>query len=821
MSPPAVAGMAVRTLLRGGQRVGLAVVCIAFGGMSLVALQLLAAQVSRPIEVDPRLLVGGDVAVERPGRRLTPADLAALARLQAEGRLVAVTPVAFEPALLLRPGETGSVSIVARTLGVDPARFPLVGHLRLQHGAPLALLLRLPGSAVVTRDLAVRMGLEVGQPFTLGGGAAARPARLALTGIVEAMPDLRGDTILVSLETARQLAGSDSPATGALLLGLTRTGQAVLEAEGWTVETPEAAVASVKDTLGLFALMLRGAGLLGLLVGGIGVAHTLQVLLARRREEVAALKTVGWRRRHLVALFGLEALLLGLAGSLLGAGTAVGLSAGLGALLARTGVLLVHWQPEPGIILRGELAGMATALLFALLPILQASAVRPSLLLRQQAAEGARRSWAEQTGLVLVVAALMVGVCAAVTGSVREALVVVGATLAALPLLGLVLGGAVAGLSRLPLPGGGLVLLARRNLQRQPVRAAFALVALCIGVFTIGFAGTVLAGATGQVAQRELAREGPNVRVLAPAAHAERVREALAAEGVADVRLHTQVTATVRGQDGAPLPGLRQLQGRAAGTPPWDMEVEGAPWGSALDGAYVPEPARARVGSTLTVEGPRGAPRAVRVVGTWRARPLAGLAHQRPSGLLVPEPLALELGGGEARMVATGAAPPGRLEALSLALGRALPDAFAVTTAEVSAAVQRTVKSLYAFVVAVAGLALLAGAVLVANTTGLALLDRRRELGVLKAVGFSSTEVLRAVLWENALLGMLGGLAGLGAVGLGVALVNRASPRAHLALGVGQGVLLVAVAMVLAVGSAAAMAWRPTRVRPLAELREE
>src|SRR5207249_832156 len=57
---------------------------------------------------------------------------------------------------------------------------------------------------------------------------------------------------------------------------------------------------------------LEIAGLLALLIGGVGIVNTMQVLLSRRKTEIAMLKTAGYRRGDLYLLFGLEAGLLGL-----------------------------------------------------------------------------------------------------------------------------------------------------------------------------------------------------------------------------------------------------------------------------------------------------------------------------------------------------------------------------------------------------------------------------------------------------------------------------------------------------------------------------
>ena len=68
------------------------------------------------------------------------------------------------------------------------------------------------------------------------------------------------------------------------------------------------------------------AGLMALLIGGVGIVNTMQVLLSRRRVEIAMLKTTGYRRFDLYLLFGLEAAMLGFVGGAVGAAIAIGVS---------------------------------------------------------------------------------------------------------------------------------------------------------------------------------------------------------------------------------------------------------------------------------------------------------------------------------------------------------------------------------------------------------------------------------------------------------------------------------------------------------------
>lgn len=73
------------SLRGGGQRTFLAAACIAFGVLSLVALQRIAGTFSEAVLVDPRASLGGDLVAHRGGAALTPGDLALLASMTRAG----------------------------------------------------------------------------------------------------------------------------------------------------------------------------------------------------------------------------------------------------------------------------------------------------------------------------------------------------------------------------------------------------------------------------------------------------------------------------------------------------------------------------------------------------------------------------------------------------------------------------------------------------------------------------------------------------------------------------------------------------------------
>lgn len=73
----------------------------------------------------------------------------------------------------------------------------------------------------------------------------------------------------------------------------------------------------------------------------------------------------------------------------------------------------------------------------------------------------------------------------------------------------------------------------------------------------------------------------------------------------------------------------------------------------------------------------------------------------------------------------------------------------------------------------IASMALLVGIISVINTMLISVMERTRELGVLKAIGFTNWEIKGSILFESGILGLIGGLIGvtLGIIGI-IAIAN-------------------------------------------------
>ena len=826
---------ALRALKRGGQRTVLAIVCIAFGVMSLVAMQLVADNFTVVVMTDPRAEIGGDFQLKGPDSVISSAQLAEIDHLQAVGLLDHYSPLA-DTGLQMMSIANGDMYLLDNAIGLDPQRYPLVGEVSVSapRGATLVDLLRNADDAVVTRDLADKLGLHMGDRFTLSARTGSMPTTFTIRGIVSATPDHRGDTVYFNLQAARKLATWPDVVTQVSVTwsnsGAVQTQAAQLEAwrsAGWSITTPEDVInsSSRSQMTDVFGFMFRGAGILGLIVGGIGVATTLRVLLARRTLEIAMLKTLGYRKTDLIALFAVETLVLGATGGLIGAFVAVVISRQLTHLLARTGVMLFDYTADPTVIAGGVMIGIITTVVFGLYPIVSSSGVSPIALLRQLTDVPGQRKWQRYFSslvLFIILGALFTIVCAFIMNSIVEGVEIVVGGLLCLIVLGTLLGAALTLVASVPWPGSRMMTLARTNLKRQRVMLIFPLLALFAGVFAIGLAIVTVYSANDRVVSHQLPDTGVNMLVYARLQDEKQAVEQAEQAGVGDIHRVYQLPIYAYTAGGQKMNRLDKLAGYTSEDINSAFALSGESWKDDAEAVYVPYrlATQVQVGQLMTLQSSSGTQRVVHLGGYYTVTQ-ASLLSLDAGGVLAAQNLVTELGGDATSLTLTGTTSKDKLEDTKRAMRNALPLAIVVNLNDVNEISNRVLNNLFVFAVAVAGLALVAGAVLIANAVGLSMLQRQREMGILKAVGFSSADVLRMVALENSLLGFLGGIAGVAAVAIAVEVVNTLHPASQLVMSIPQVALLIVVSVLISGGVALATAWRPTQVRPMEVLRAE
>src|SRR6202022_2274430 len=89
-------------------------------------------------------------------------------------------------------------------------------------------------------------------------------------------------------------------------------------------------------------------------------------------------------------------------------------------------------------------------------------------------------------------------------------------------------------------------------------------------------------------------------------------------------------------------------------------------------------------------------------------------------------------------------------------IGKVTPNASVFSLADLTSFIDQQINNTLEVLILIASLSLLAGVIIIANAVALAMLERRRELGILKSVGYTSGTVLSEVLIENGVIGGLG-----------------------------------------------------------------
>lgn len=593
------------------------------------------------------------------------------------------------------------------------------------------------------------------------------------------------------------------------------------------------------DMLGRFIVVM---GLGALLIGGVGIVNTMLVMVGRRTLEIASLKTFGMKRRQIAALFSTEAILLGLMGSLLG--VVIGL--GLSLVVNRYGEALIQqplvWRFYPEAVTFGFVMGMVITLVFGVLPVLIASRVRPAIILRPNQNHIPRTSSFEIT-ISVVVLILVLGF---ITGQIVGPLVVralgddapntilIGILIVVIVLLTLALLVGVLWLivwvvGRLPAFGSVDLRLALRNLTARRTRTATTLLALSAGMFALSSISFFGLGAR-QILQFQFAETlGGNIMVV------PLVRQQIGQTLInlllsmqEDVNYNTQMGAffarlhTVDGnlivldegeRPGVTLPLLIRETDRPdlrSGTLLAGRDLEPGDFGQPVivlsEQSLVESAVREftlselGVGINSVVE--------MRINGQNYQFQVIGLVTSANSivpnfgGAFLP-PGVIDLDTAFARFNVLDVAPE-NVNNVLLRLS-SIPLLLAVDVTFLDSLMTRLLEQLSAIPTIVGLLSLGAAAVIMGNTVSLATLERRHQIGVLKAMGLKRKRVLRVMLLENTLIGLLGGVFGIAISSLLVSVMT--------ALGTGVPVPLPAKGQLLAVGLIAAsvlIAWGAT-----------
>ncbi|MGW9205845.1 ABC transporter permease [Embleya sp. NPDC055664] len=624
-------------------------------------------------------------------------------------------------------------------------------------------------------------GYRIGDRLRVVAGGGTLDATLVGTvHAVDARIRLGATLTLFDTPTAQRLFAA--PDTYDLITVAARPGTpdtALLDAvrplvpAGAEVVTGAALTAERRDlasagTAGLATGLLVFAGI-ALFVGTFIITNTFTMLIGRRTRELALLRAVGATRRQVTGSVRLEALITGLVGALLGLLLGVALAAGLLALLRDTdaapprGPLVVR----PGTILWSLVVGIGVTVAAAWLPTRKVARIAPMAALRANPPSPAGLFRRNLAGLLLIGVGVGGGyatVEAAPGGNGEPVLVTVCGVVAVTGVLMLIplLSVGVIGVLARPLTRvfGVTGTLASRNALRDPRRTAATASALMVGLFLV--TGLTVIGASLKDSLDHAAARG----LTADYAVSTTLRDPMAAATVDRIGRLPHVEAasvyrTVTARIGDAEQEVAALD-PIAGPKVMRLDfVAGGPEALGTDLLVERVEARSRglgIGASVPVTYPDGTSGTLRVGGIYRANPIV-LPYLVSTRTLDPH---LERPIGRQVFVKS---TPGEARALEATL----KDAFGADPAlrvqskdELRRGLGAAIDLLLNIVYGLLAMAVLIAVIGIVNTLAMSVLERTREIGLLRAIGLDARRVRALIRLEAALISLFGALLGVG-----------------------------------------------------------
>jgi putative ABC transport system permease protein len=794
MSTPLL--LAWRYLSERRLRTALTTLAVVFGVMIMFGMQGVIPAVRESFDENLTVAAHGvDLILTREGGALFPEETA----VQVGGHpgVALVLPVLERPlrlpVALALPAVAGRPIVALTVNGVDPATAANAIPIAPTQGRWFG-----PGEprvALVRESLLEQTGLALGDTVRLP--AAEGTVEVTIVGALPRRPVFGDEELYLPLATAQALFGL--PGQINALTGQFADGQdaealrAAILAElgpGYSAGAVEAGGAEWDAVLRLGEAAFLLFGGLALAMGGFSILNTFRTGVAERRRDIGMLRAVGASRRVVTLMVVAESLLIGVAGTGLGilAGyalvTALLLAVGptwaryFGAPLGAPSFGPAAWLVSVGL-------GIGVPLLSGLLPALSAGSLAPLEALRpaEEATARAGGKGRLATGGALLGLALVGLLSGEARLALLGALLVLAGLIVLAPLLVEPLarhGGRLLALA-FPREGG----IAQGNLLRNPGRAAVTasamLVSLAILVALAGLSTTFTRGLLGYLEQSMRADYMlvPEALILgqgnvgAGPELAERLRETPGISAVTTLRQTSgrvgEADAQLIGIDPATYPELAGLLFTAG--EPEAAYGQLAAGGAVIVNGVLAAQAGVTPGDTVTLEALDG-PREYIVAGVG----IDYLNSRVATAYLSQAELEQAMGPQQDVLLMANRDPgadSATVEAALLELTRDYPAfslvSFAQWRTEQVAANQARTNILSVLMAALAIPSLVA----LANTLGINVLERTRELGVLRAIGATRGQVQRIILAESLLLAALGVLGGvLAGVGLGYALVG-------------------------------------------------
>ncbi|MGW1841522.1 ABC transporter permease [Streptomyces sp. NPDC001966] len=563
------------------------------------------------------------------------------------------------------------------------------------------------------------------------------------------------------------------------------------DTSAYKLQTQEQAAAANKDSMGSFLDVMKYAMLgfagIALLVGIFLIVNTFSMLVAQRTREIGLMRAIGSSRKQVNRSVLIEALFLGVVGSLLGVGAGVGLAVGLMKLMGAmgmelsTGDLTIAWTtPVVGLVL-----GIVVTVVAAYFPARRAGKVSPMAALREAGtpADGRAGRVRAAIGLVLTLAGGAALLAATRADESAEGSLMLGAGVL-LTLIGfIVIGPLLAGLVVRVLSAvmlrmfGPVGRLAERNALRNPRRTGATGAALMVGLALVACLSVVGSSMVAS-ATEELDKSVGADFIIQPSGDGgglivDQAAKAVRAAGDIDhVTSYKNVSASLTAPDGS-----TEREGLVAADPTYKDDVRRETVSGELAAAYGKD--AMSVGETYATE------HHIEVGDRITVAFKGGETAKLKVAAITSDDVNIDKGAmyiniaTAERYVPADTLPQNMIMFAKAADGKekeayaGLKDALAKypqyevkNQADFKQQLKDQIGQLLNIVYGLLALAIIVAVLGVVNTLALSVVERTREIGLMRAIGLSRRQLRRMIRLESVVIAVFGALLGLG-LGMG------------------------------------------------------
>jgi len=693
-----------------------------------------------------------------------------------------------------------------------------------------------PGQVMIDRASARAGHFAAGDTIKVLIAGQARAFTISgITGYGSADSFAGGSLAIFSLPAAQQLLGQagsyDSinvKAAAGVSARQLRDQIAKILPPGITAVTAASAAATqesqLNSQLSIFTRFFLVFAGVALFTGAFVIWNTFSIMIGQRTRELALLRTLGAGRRQVFGSVLAEAAIVGTVAALAGAVLGVALSKGLVALLSGFGLSL----PVTGLVVPpGQLAlaaatGLAMTLIAAVAPAYRATRVAPVQALRDAVPSPAGFSaWRLTAGLAVTVAGVALVLAGLFTGA---SLVLTGAG-ALLSFIGVTVLGPLTArplayligfpLTRLP---GRTGMLARGNTMRNPKRTSATAAALMIGLALI-VAASVMVDSSRTMLDRQIAVASKTSfyvqETSADIGLTPRLARVLAAQP--GVRAVTEVRATDATVAGAAHQNVDGVDPAAIGSFT-DLGLKTGTVAALNSGALLVSQAAAaghgwRPGDQVRIQFGSFGVSTLRIGGVFAN--VGPLSDYLVSNATFTADTGRQVDSVD--LVRAGPAARGPIQrAMAGYPGAQLMDQAAFTKSR-----SAVLASLLNLITVMLVLAIIIALLGIVNTLALSVIERTRELGLLRAIGMHRRQLAQMVAAESVIIAVIGAALG-SALGLalGAALADAftRSPQATVSIPATQIAAYIAATALAGVLAAIAPARRAARLNILAAI---